>query len=212
MSTIGVGGSLWSVPREEQAALANGAVKAGLRRVHWDHADGHFATAGGFDAGRAFELAVELAQSGADLAHEAHLMFIDTIGQVDFWTDVCDRIIVHIELPDWRDAVTRIEHRGCEPLVAISPGTPAHAAPDELGVLCMSVTPGHAGSLFDRTALQKVRELADRNSDRAIGLDGGVRREHVEEASTAGATWLVVGNDLFGAGGLERWREVLSAV
>src|SRR5699024_78226 len=136
--------------------------------------------------------------------HEAHLMFIDTVGEVDFWTALCDRIIVHVEVPNWRDAVARIERRGCEPLVALSPGTPALAAPDELGVLCMSVTPGRAGSWFDRAAVDKVRELAARNGDRALGLDGGVQRDHVDAALEAGATWLVVGNDLFGRDGLDR--------
>ncbi|QGH70100.1 hypothetical protein [Pseudactinotalea sp. HY158] len=203
-----VAGSLWSVDPADQARNLAAAVEGGMNRVHWDHADGEFAAAGGFASERAAELAGELTGMSG-VAHETHVMFTDPLGQVDAWTDLCRRIVVHVETPRWRETVARIERRGSEAALALSPRTPAGAAPDDLAVLCMSVTPGQAGSTFDRAALRKVAELAERNPDRELGLDGGVTRAIVPEALAAGATWLVVGNDLFGPGGLDRWSDVL---
>lgn len=200
-----VAGSLWSVPREHQVAAIEAGVAAGLTWLHWDHTDGVFAAPGGFsraEAGRLDQLAA--------LRHEVHLMVTEPHTRVDEWTDLCDRIIVHLETPDWARAVDRVHRRGAEAAVAISPHTAPDVVPADLAVLCMSVVPGRAGSEFDRTALDKVAQLAEVNPDRPIGLDGGVTRAVADEASSAGANWLVVGTDLFRPGGLSRWQALLT--
>lgn len=204
MSTVVVAGSLWSVPPASQATALVTAAARGLRHVHWDTTDGRFAPPGGFSP----ETARALTQH-ASAVHEAHVMALDPVEAVDAWTETCSRVVVHLENEDWSRAVDRIVRRGAQPAIALSPGTPSSAAPVDLPVLCMSVTPGHAGSTFDRRALDKVADLAERNADRTIGLDGGVTRDVAEQAVAAGASWLVVGTDLFGAGGLERWADLL---
>jgi ribulose-phosphate 3-epimerase len=176
----------------------------GLTRLHWDVTDGVFAPEGGFGPAEALALAEATGTSA-----EAHLMVTDARATVDAWTELCDTVVVHAESNNWRAAVRRIESRGVVATVALSPGTPASVAGD-LPVLCMSVKPGHGGSPFDHTALNKIAQLSESHPGRPVGVDGGVTRAIAREAFAAGATWVVVGTDLFGDGGAERWADGLS--
>jgi ribulose-phosphate 3-epimerase len=187
-----VAGSLWSVAIDEQLQAAQRLRAAGLRRLHWDMSDGTFANPGGFTAPDALALT-----EATGLAAEAHIMAADPLREVDAWTEFCDLIVVHAETQDWQRAVDRIAARNCTPALAISPETPTAAVPSELAVLCMSVTPGSAGSALDDNVLTKLPPLRRSSPARRIGLDGGVQRRHVDRAQRAGATWLVVGTDLF---------------
>lgn len=199
-----VAGSLWSVPHEEQLDAARRLQAAGLRRLHWDMTDGRFADAGGFTAA---EAAAVVAATG--LTGEAHIMAEEPLREVDAWAELCDLVIVHAESDGWQHAVDRISHRGAEPGLAISPATPISIVPAGMTVLCMTVTPGKAGSAFDDRVLAKVADLRAESPGRRIGLDGGVKRHVVERATQAGATWLVVGTDLFTTDGAQRWKDVL---
>lgn len=204
--SVTVAGSLWSVPPAQQLDAVAELGAAGLRRLHWDSTDGRFAAEGGFGP----EEAGRISRATGTTA-EAHLMAEEPTRVVDAWAEVCDTVVVHAESQDWQGAVRRLERRGCRPGLAISPGTSAEVVPDGLAVLVMSVVPGRAGSTFDPGALAKVERLHTREPHRPVGLDGGVRREHAEAALAAGATWLVVGTDIFSAGGAARWGDLLAA-
>ncbi len=184
--------SLWSVPQPDLTATAERLRDAGLRTLHWDHTDGVFARAGGFDPVHAREL-TELTR----LRAEAHLMVADPLDHVDAWTDFCEIIVVHAEARDWMVAAHRIEARGARPALAISLGTPvATVQSTELAILCMSVTPGEAGSRFNSAALETIASVHAAGRARLLGLDGGVTHRHVRPAVAAGANWLVSGTDL----------------
>lgn len=200
-----IAGSLWSVPADGHRDAVERLRSAGLRRLHWDMSDGRFANPGGFDPDRARALT-----HSAGLAAEAHLMAVDPLRHVDQWTDFCDLVVVHLESRNWREAVDRIASRGCLPGVAISPTTPAGAAPAGLPVLCMTIAPGTAGSAFDEGVLLKLPALRRQSPRRRLGLDGGVRRGHVERAEQSGVDWLVVGTDLFRDGGPLVWADLLA--
>ncbi|WP_300266105.1 hypothetical protein [Microbacterium sp.] len=202
---IEVAASLWSVPAENQLATALRLRDAGVRRLHWDATDGRFAAAGGFSPTRAAELAV-----ATGMTAEAHIMAEQSTKDVDAWTEFCDLVIVHAESTDWQAAVTRIENRGCRAGLAVSPQTPASVVPAGMTALCMSIVPGAAGSTFDDTVLGKVAELRAGDSDRSIGIDGGVQRRHAEDAADAGANWLAVGTDLV-FDGEPAWADLLRA-
>ena len=202
---VEVSGSLWSVPVDEQLEAARTLQAAGLRRLHWDMSDGQFASPGGFDAVRA-----QVITGATGLAAEAHVMAARPAGEVDAWTDFCDLVVVHVESDGWERAVDRVVQRGCTPGLAISPRTPVSAVPGDTAVLCMAVIPGTAGSAFDDGVLEKVAALRRLCPTRPTGIDGGVRRRHVEEATRAGAHWLVVGTDLFLGDGRSRWSDVLA--
>lgn len=199
-----VAGSLWSVSLERRLQAVRQLQAVGLTRLHWDVTDGVFAPDGGFSPAEALAIAEETGTSA-----EAHLMVTDARATVDAWTEFCDTVVVHAESDNWRAAAHRIESRGVVAAVALSPSTPASVAAD-LPVLCMAVAPGHGGSPFDHAALDKVAELRESYPGRPIGVDGGVTRAIAREALDAGATWVVVGTDLFGDGGAERWEDFLS--
>jgi ribulose-phosphate 3-epimerase len=201
-----IAGSLWSVAPQEQLVAAERLRTAGLRRLHWDMSDGRFASPGGFTSERA-----RLLTHRTGLAAEAHIMAVDPLRYVDEWTDFCDLVVVHLESLNWRKAVGRIESRGCIPGIAISPATPADAAPADLPVLCMAIAPGAAGSGFTDSTLLKLPALRTQSPSRRLGLDGGVQRGHVQRAQLSGADWLVVGTDLFRDGGEVLWADLLYA-
>ena len=200
---IEVAASLWSVPAERQHAAAAELAGHGLRRMHWDMTDGRFARAGGFSADGAREVS-----AGLGLAAEVHIMARSSSREVDAWTDFCDLVIVHAESADWQKAVDRIVRRGCEPGLALSAMTPASVVPEGMTALCMSITPGEAGSAFDPAVIDKIRTLRE-SSDRRVGVDGGVTRDIAARVADAGASWVAVGNDLVGTGGLQRWADLL---
>jgi ribulose-phosphate 3-epimerase len=172
--------------------------------VHWDYSDGLFAAPGGFAPEHAQEIA-----SATSMSSEVHLMANRTLHLVDAWTELCDRVAIHIESEDWKESISRIEQRGSRPCLAVSPQTPSNEVPDEWDVLVMSIIPGAAGSAFDRASLVKVAELLVANTSRDVGLDGGVTRDVADDAIQAGVSWLVVGTDLFRPGGSQRWGDLL---
>lgn len=200
-----IAGSLWSVPADEQLEAAERLRDAGLRRLHWDITDGRFAKPGGFSAGEALRLT-----EATGLAAEAHIMAVDPLREIDAWTEFCDLIVVHAESDEWAKAVDRIASRGCLPGLAISPHTPVTVVPADMAALCMSITPGNAGSAFNETVLTKVSALRKASPGRRIGLDGGVQCRHVQNAERAGVNWLVVGTDLF-LGDATNWATILRA-
>ncbi|GAA1700432.1 hypothetical protein GCM10009808_17630 [Microbacterium sediminicola] len=199
-----VAGSLWSVPPETQLSEASRLAAAGMRRLHWDMSDGAFAAAGGFGPDDALAIS-----EATGCAAEAHIMATTPLREVDAWAEFCDLVIVHVESEGWRACIDRVTARGSRPGLAISPQTPIEQVPHQIATLCMSITPGQAGSAFDPSTLARVAALRDRDSARPIGIDGGIRREFAEGAVDAGATWLAVGGDLFGPGGERRWSDLL---
>ncbi|QTV80124.1 hypothetical protein [Microbacterium sp. NIBRBAC000506063] len=202
-----VSGSLWSVPAAQQQSLAQELTRSGLRRLHWDTTDGRFAAEGGFTPAEA-----ERITAATGVQAEAHIMATDPRGRVDEWAEFCDTVIVHLEAEGWHEAIDRIARRGRLPGVAVSPRTRPEEVPADVAVLCMSVTPGEAGSVFDRGVIEKIRFLRRQSPDRRIGVDGGVTRGDVPAIERAGADWVVVGGDLIGAGGVERWSDLIGAV
>jgi ribulose-phosphate 3-epimerase len=203
---IEIAGSLWSVDLSRQEEVVARLRLHGLTRLHWDRSDGVFAAPGGFDA----DLARKLSADGG-MAAEAHLMTVDPVGEVDDWTDFCDLVYVHREVPGWRQALDRIERRGSRGGLAISVDTPLSQLPAEVPVLCMSITPGRAGSAFDARVVARVEQLRAASGERRISVDGGVTRSLVETIARAGANGAVVGTDLVAVGGAHRWGDVLGA-
>lgn len=200
-----VAGSLWSVPIDEHGAVVGRLVEQGLSRVHWDVTDGVFAAAGGFSPERARELTLL-----GGVTAEAHLMVTDARGEVDAWTDFCDVIFLHVEAEGWPAAADRISRRGSRPGLAVRLDSSVEQIPHDIPVLCMSITPGQAGSAFDRRVLPRIRRLRELSPGRPVSVDGGVTRSLVPDLAEAGAETVVVGTDLVAVGGVTRWADVLA--
>lgn len=191
-----IAGSLWSAPPGRQADLLAAAVAGGLQHLHWDSSDGVFAVAGGFEADRARALLADCSPA----ASEAHLMHEYPAGEVDRWTDLCDLVVVPLEAAGSREAFARVERRGVRAGWAVSLQTPLTAVPaGDVPVLVMAIVPGQAGAPFDERALQRICELAARDTHELIGVDGGVTPARFTDLRSAGANWLVSGNSLFGS-------------
>ena len=85
-------------------------------------------------------------------------------------------------------------------------------------VLLMSVNPGFGGQSFIPSALEKaarVKEMLDRyeaESGRRIALeiDGGIKPENIAAAAAAGVDTFVAGSAVFGAGGIDGYRDVIA--
>ena len=69
-------------------------------------------------------------------------------------------------------------------------------------VLVMTVNPGFGGQKFLHSQLEKIRRLKAMIGDRPIDIevDGGVTPETAKLVREAGATVLVAGSAVFGAG------------
>lgn len=85
-------------------------------------------------------------------------------------------------------------------------------------VLLMSVNPGFGGQSFIASTLDKaarVKEMLDRyeaESGRRIALeiDGGIKPENIAVAAAAGVDTFVAGSAVFGAGGIDGYRDVIA--
>lgn len=85
-------------------------------------------------------------------------------------------------------------------------------------VLLMSVNPGFGGQSFIASTLDKaarVKEMLDRyeaESGRRIALeiDGGIKPENIAVAAAAGVDTFVAGSAVFGAGGINGYRDVIA--
>ena len=189
-----IAASLWSTDPGLQRETLERAVAAGTDALHWDLADGTQGPAGGFTAERAAQLC-----AGVDVASEAHLMVHDARAHVDAWTDLCERIVVHVESEGWREALERIAARGCTPALALSTGTDPASLPEDCAhVLVMSVAPGTAGSGFLPQSPERARAVARAGARQSVGWDGSVDLAHAELARHAGVNWLVSGNGMLG--------------
>lgn len=182
---------MWSVPPDDLLDTAHRLRRAGLKRWHWDFSDGTMAAAGGFTAKEAHKI-----NFATGIPGETHLMTQDVLDFIPEWTPICQRIIVHAEVPDSKRAVELILSSGCTPIVALSPETSLNILddlPPGLGVLVMSVTPGQAGSKFHDSTYERLDALRHRAE---LGVDGSVNPERATRCFDHGASWVVSGTSL----------------
>ena len=100
-------------------------------------------------------------------------------------------------------ALRRVRALGCRAGIVLNPLTAADAAlrhralADE--VLVMTVFPGFGGQRFMREPLPAIRALRDAAPDLPIMVDGGIARDTLPLAASAGADCFVAGSALYGA-------------
>ncbi len=63
----------------------------------------------------------------------------------------------------------------------------------------MSVNPGWGGQSFIEASLEKIRRIAELDSDAVIEVDGGIDVETGARAAAAGTDWFVAGSAIYGA-------------
>jgi ribulose-phosphate 3-epimerase len=117
-----------------------------------------------------------------------------------------DRISVHLEATTRLHRVLgQIRKRGLKAGVALNPATPVETIVDLVGefdyLLVLSSDPGLGERTFIPRSVEKVRAAASlrdaRRADFAIQVEGGIRFEHMEQLTQAGADILVAGSAIF---------------
>ena len=176
--------------------------RAGADYIHVDVMDGHFVpniTIG--------PLVVEALRRVTDKPLDVHLMIENPDLYIpEFARAGADIITVHQEaVPHLHRTVQLIKSFGKKAGISLNPATPVTTLDvilDDLDlVLVMSVNPGFGGQAFIPSALDKIRALRQRISQRGLAteleVDGGVKIDNIRAVVAAGADVLVAGSAVF---------------
>ncbi len=183
-----------------------GAVEAaGADLIHVDVMDGHFVpnlTIG--------PMIVEVARKATRLPLDVHLMISNADLYLERYAQAgADIIAVHAEAcTHLHRTVQAIRALGKKPCVVLNPATPLDAVEYVLEqldmVLIMSVNPGFGGQSFIDAVLPKIEALRSRIEERCLDIDievdGGIKADNAARVASAGATVIVSGSGVFGAG------------
>ena len=191
------------------------AERLGVRWLHLDNMDGHFAPNISF--GPDFVRAI---RKKTNLFLDVHLMldypmrYIDTFARAG-----ADMITVHLEArDDIVEMLKKIRSLGIKAGLSINP----HTSPDAVRkylpycdmVLVMTVEPGFGGQRLRGYCLDKIsvlRRMMEENGQQIhISVDGGIKLENFEEAVRAGADVLVMGTGFFRAEEPEKLMELIA--
>jgi ribulose-phosphate 3-epimerase len=201
---IKIAPSILSADFSRLAEEVQAVDRAGADYIHIDVMDGHFVpniTIG--------PLVVAALRKVTDKPLDVHLMIENPdLYIADFAKAGADIITVHQEaVPHLHRTVQLIKSLGKQAGVSLNPATPVETLDvilDQLDlVLVMSVNPGFGGQAFISSALDKIRALRQRITQRGLAtelqVDGGIKVDNIREVVDAGADVLVAGSAVFNA-------------
>jgi ribulose-phosphate 3-epimerase len=175
---------------------------AGVPMFHLEVMDGHFVediTVG--------QPVVQRLRKVTNLLLDLHLLIERPERYIaDFVEAGADRISVHVEATTRLHRVLgQIREQGAKAGVALNPATPVQTIMDVVGefdfLSVLSSDPGLSERAFLPRSVEKVRAAAflrnKRGADFSIEVEGGIRLEHVEQLTRAGADILVAGSAIF---------------
>ncbi len=185
------------------------AEAAGADLLHVDVMDGRFVpnlTIG--------PPVVEAVRRATALPLDVHLMIVEPERYLERFVEAGATLIsVHAEAcPHLHRTIQQIHAAGAKASVALNPATPLEAIEwvlEDLDmVLLMSVNPGFGGQHYIPQVTRKIEALARLIRERKLALDvevdGGIKPENAAEVAGAGASVLVAGSAVFGAGDYAR--------
>lgn len=181
------------------------AIEAGAGKVQVDVMDGRFVP----NITMGLPVVRSLKRS-TDAVLDVHLMIEEPERYVEAFAEAgADVITVHVEATHHlQGTLARI--RACGKLcgAALNPATPLTALDEVLTeidlALVMTVNPGFGGQRLVEAAVPKIARLRERIERRQLSVpiqvDGGVNADTIGRVAAAGATQLVAGSAVFGAG------------
>ncbi|MGD0458425.1 MAG: ribulose-phosphate 3-epimerase [Terriglobia bacterium] len=175
---------------------------AGVPMLHLEVMDGHFVEE--ISVGQPV---VRSLRKATNLVLDLHLLIERPERYIaDFIEAGADRISVHVEATTRLHRVLdQIREQGAKAGVALNPATPVATIADVVGefdfLSVLSSDPGLSERTFVPRSVEKVRAAAflrdERRADFAIQVEGGIRFEHLEQLTRAGADILVAGSAIF---------------
>ncbi len=170
--------------------------------IHIDVMDGHFVP--NLTLGPPI---VESLRKITKMTFDVHLMIEDPDKYAPIFIQAgANQVSVHQEVCRHLDRTIRmIQSEGALAGVVLNPATPVALLDEILSiadyVLIMSVNPGFGGQRFIPNALEKVRQLTRKKTERGLRLpieiDGGITQQNVQDAVNAGVEWVVAGSSIF---------------
>jgi ribulose-phosphate 3-epimerase len=175
---------------------------AGAPMLHLEVMDGHFVEE--ISVGQPV---VRSLRKATNLVLDLHLLIERPERYIAEFVELgADRISVHLEATTRLHRVLeQIRKPGAKAGVALNPATPIETIVDLVGefdyLSVLSSDPGLSERTFIPRSVEKVRAAAflrdERRADFAIQVEGGIRFEHLEQLTQAGADILVAGSAIF---------------
>jgi len=172
--------------------------QAGVDWLHVDVMDGHFAP--NISMG---PLIVEACRQTSCLPVDVHLMIENPERYSEAFAKAgANLITIHVETGyhPYR-TLQAIRDLGCQPGIALNPGTPVTAVTQLLPlvdmVLILGTNPGFSGQAFIPQMLSKIAAVRQAQPEVLIQVDGGMNTETLPAAFRAGANVFVAGNAVF---------------
>lgn len=190
------------------------AERLGVRWLHLDNMDGHFAPNISF--GPDFVRAI---RKKTKMFLDVHLMLDHPMKYIDTFARAgADMITVHYEAKDdVRLMLRKIRSLGIQSGLSINP----HTKPEDIRkflplcdmILVMTVEPGFGGQKLREYCLNKLpvlRRMMEQNGRQIhISVDGGIKEENLELAVRMGADVLVMGTGFFKSENPEKLMKLL---
>ncbi len=156
------------------------------------------------------------------LFFDVHLMICNPYKQIEQYAKSgADHITIHVESCDnVGETLDYIHSLGVKAGISLKPNTKVDAIIPYLNqvdmILVMSVEPGYAGQVYLKESNNRIRHirelLAEKNLQVAIEVDGGIKRDNIQEVLDAGADVVVVGSGIFTGTITENLEYFLSVV
>ncbi|MFH1239710.1 MAG: ribulose-phosphate 3-epimerase [Candidatus Diapherotrites archaeon] len=134
---------------------------------------------------------------------DCHLMIENPEAEIEAYAKAGASIITfHFEaVKNPKKLIDKIHSLNCKAGISIKPATPVSEIKSLLDsldlVLVMGVEPGFGGQKFMESCISKIKKIRTLKPELDIEVDGGINKETLKTAKSAGANVFVVGSAIF---------------